>query len=463
MLFDVYQDTLTYGRAQTDNRSSAEKNPNFKRKLAKRVSPHHKKRAAKSKTRQAEMIAKVKGLGDELFADRSWLQRKEDAFLAYALEIEEGNGKMAAYAAAAQYARVSVSNVRGWCPPYIENDGMFPTSTWGYNSKVPSAFLDGEIQLKASKWWRNHSPRKGDMSPRMIDFRTYLVGADGVEKTGLLYDVLGDYERKDICESQCYDFTHMHGFSHEDLRKGTFNDKHESIENQADRKDRFLPQYFAYHAASPHLVIVDGDTVDADGINDCSIREGHSVAITGLDGKVRNVDLGGLLPVDGTVYLLASHDESCFKAGEFENKAWVKGGMKICMDKSEGPSVHFACFCVEYGNGTICLDPEAPAPYPISVKKLRKWHQQYLLIQAGSQVEGYSLPETADVCMDPGSAVGKDGWWGSEEFWMQSTLACEIFKMVFGDPSTSRFHLVAHIDWSQGHAGMLPSTLNAEN
>jgi hypothetical protein len=46
---------------------------------------------------------------------------------------------------------------------------------------------------------------------------------------------------------------------------------------------------------------------------------------------------------------------------------------------------------------------------------------------------------------------------------MQCDLACEIFKFIFGDPSTSRFCLVAHIDWSQGHAGMTADSHNAEN
>jgi hypothetical protein len=155
------------------------------------------------------------------------------------------------------------------------------------------------------------------------------------------------------------------------------------------------------------------------------------------------------------VYLIASHDESCFKAGQFCTRGWVEGKRQTCMDKSEGPSHHYACFAVEWGNGCICLDPEAPPPLPISISELRTWHDKWKL---GIPV---ALPQTADVSMDPG-APPKQGWWKSDEFWMQIDLACEIFKTVWGPPETSRFRLVAHLDWSQGHACMDPSALNAE-
>ena len=135
----------------------------------------------------------------------------------------------------------------------------------------------------------------------------------------------------------------------------------------------------------------------------------------------------------------------------------MASGRKMCMDKTDGPSIHFASFCVEYGNGTICLEPSKPAPYPIAIKELRSWHQKYLL---GVECE---LPQTADVRMTPGAGDGKDGYWGSVEFWMQVDLACEVFKTVFGDPTTSRYHFVGHYDWSQGHAAMKPDSHNAEN
>ena len=159
---------------------------------------------------------------------------------------------------------------------------------------------------------------------------------------------------------------------------------------------------------------------------------------------------------DGPVYLPASHDESCFKAGQFCTSAWMEGKKKYCMDKSEGPSHHHACFTVEWGNGCICLDPEGPPPLPIPICELRDWHEKWKL---GIDVE---LPQTADVSMDPGAPPKKQGWWKSPEFWMQIDLACIIFRTVWGDPKESRFRLVAHLDWSQGHAAMSPTALNAE-
>ena len=124
--------------------------------------------------------------------------------------------------------------------------------------------------------------------------------------------------------------------------------------------------------------------------------------------------------------------------------------------KSDGPSHHLACFSVECGNGTICLDPEGKPPVPITLKTLKGWHDKW---SVGIECE---LLCTADVRMDPGSAQDKDGWWKSSQFRMQIDLACVIFRTVFGDPSGSRFRLVAHIDWSQGHAAMPLDGLNAE-
>ena len=155
--------------------------------------------------------------------------------------------------------------------------------------------------------------------------------------------------------------------------------------------------------------------------------------------------------------MLASHDESCFKAGQFCTHAWMEKKKKMCMDKSEGPSHHYSCYTVEWGNGCICLDPEGPPPLPISIQELRQWHEKWRL---GIDVE---LPATADVSMDPGAPPKKQGWWKSPEFWMQTDLACCIFRTVFGPPKESRFIFVAHLDWSQGHAAMAPDSLNAEN
>ena len=157
------------------------------------------------------------------------------------------------------------------------------------------------------------------------------------------------------------------------------------------------------------------------------------------------------------MYLLASHDESCFKAGQFCSHAWMEEKKKVCMDKSEGPSHHYSCYTVEWGNGCICLDPEGPPPLPIPISELRNWHEKWKL---GIGVE---LPQTADVSMDPGAPPKKQGWWKSPEFWMQVDLACVIHRTVWGDPKDSRFTFVGHYDWSQGHAAMWPNGLNAEN
>ena len=131
-----------------------------------------------------QLLDKIKELADGLRADRSWRQRKEDAFLAYATEMEDGGTKGSAYERAARIACVSVRTVQTWCPAYIENDGMFPTSSWGCNAKVPSVLLDTEIQLKSAKWWRQHGPKQGEPAPRMADFRTFLCGTTNDSNDG---------------------------------------------------------------------------------------------------------------------------------------------------------------------------------------------------------------------------------------------------------------------------------------
>ena len=170
----------------------------------------------------------------------------------------------------------------------------------------------------------------------------------------------------------------------------------------------------------------------------------------------RKIKLGGdvQLPADanGIIDLIASHDESCFKAGEQQTGAWCPNKRQQCQDKSDGPSVHFACFAVEYGNGCICMHPDDDVPpYPVSLKELRAWYAADI---AGEDV---ALLRTADVWMEPGYAVGKEGYWKSQEFWMQTRLACKIFKATMGP----KFRLVAVLDWSQGHAAKAPSSLDA--
>ena len=78
--------------------------------------------------------------------------------------------------------------------------------------------------------------------------------------------------------------------------------------------------------------------------------------------------------------------------------------------------------------------------------------------------KGPSLPPTADVFMYPGSSDGEDGWWFAEAMWMQAELAMGIFEHVFGKPAhpSSRFRLVANVDWSQNHAATADDALDAE-
>ena len=114
---------------------------------------------------------------------------------------------------------------------------------------------------------------------------------------------------------------------------------------------------------------------DTDTLDDIDVRNRFFLHVEGTDGRTRKINLGGGLPQgvlvgewitlcllagDGLVYMIASHDESCFKAGQYQTKAWVHGRRQTCMGKSDGPSRHYACFSTEYGNGCICLDPEAP-------------------------------------------------------------------------------------------------------
>ena len=68
--------------------------------------------------------------------------------------------------------------------------------------------------------------------------------------------------------------------------------------------------------------------VDSDGTvvpTDKDADIGHTVhmeTILGADGVERTFDLGGKEPHgDGPIYMLPSHDESCCKAGEYQEQA----------------------------------------------------------------------------------------------------------------------------------------------
>ena len=284
----------------------------------------------------------------------------------------------------------------------------------------------------------------GQKNPRIEDFRQYLCGRDDLHD-GLLGDLLAPANKESLSLETCRKYTIWLGFSYQDLQKGTFSDKHEDPINVSDRNDRFLPEYLRHWKSGPCTFRHGEQLLDVDILSNESmdLRE-HFYDIKGGDGKTRRVDLGGLLPEgDGRVHIVATHDESCFKSGEFETKAWVEGTRQVCKDKGQGSSIHLACFGVEYGNGTICMDPDDPSPpFPIHLDELRKWHKAKH--DPGAQTA--PLPKTADVWMRPGSGASKEGWWKSPEFWMQVELAQDIFASTF----SSNFLLVPVFDWSQG-------------
>ena len=231
---------------------------------------------------------------------------------------------------------------------------------------------------------------------------------------------------------------------------------------------------FVFLCRSPHTVDFHGTNIECDMRinNNTELDNAHTKCMAEING--RTFDLGGKIPTgDGPVYIIASHDESCAKAGEFETRLWQhKDSKKICKDKTDGPSLHLASFSVEYGNGKITTDPTNPNPPPlISIKDMRKY------IKEKRDRKNPPLPKTADAWMNPGNGEGKDGYWSSAEFWMQTELAMDIFEhvwlvfVVLVSPSClllqvfgaqSRFKLVACVDWSQGHAATDPTGLNAE-
>ena len=81
----------------------------------------------------------------------------------------------------------------------------------------------------------------GDKNPRLSDFVAFLVGTERNQWQGILTKVLPDAKTKMSVES-ARKFTIALGFEYQELRKGSFNDKHEDTGNQEDRQVRFLPQ-----------------------------------------------------------------------------------------------------------------------------------------------------------------------------------------------------------------------------
>jgi len=165
-----------------------------------------------------------------------------------------------------------------------------------------------------------------------------------------------------------------------------------------------LPQYDDIWKAGPcQLKAPDGSVVDADIAQDTQLRM-TKYQVTGGDGETRIIDFGGIVPPQGTVKLLASHDECCFKAGEVEGRGWKEKGKQSCVDKTDGPSLHVAAFSVEWGNGCVCTCPEGPAPYPISLSELEAWHEAWVDWKNGTGGKP-DPPRTADVRMYPGEST----------------------------------------------------------
>ena len=221
--------------AQLDKRTTQEKNPTDARVVKHRNCESKKKKMEAVQHRKEMELAHLSRLKEELLLTKSWLDRKEMAFLAYATALGEGHPKMKAYEAAAKAAFVSDRCVRSWCPEYIDNGGDFATNLWGKSGTHPSAFHDTEVRLKGAKWLRSHPPMKGVPSIRMCDFKEYMIGT--VDKPGPIRAVMEEIGKEDYSEEMFRQFAIDLGFRYDDESKGTFNDEHESVSNQEDRRN----------------------------------------------------------------------------------------------------------------------------------------------------------------------------------------------------------------------------------
>ena len=345
--------------------------------------PSHRNRDTEAAARAERETAMLLAQADLLWANFSWKQRKQIAICAFAQGRADGLSKKLAARKGGEAARVNYETARGWVYNFLLNDGKMSASRWGKGMKIPSIFLDEEIILKSHKWWADRAPKRGEKNMRIADFRKYLCGDKEARsiggKRGLFHKCLSAEESKDISEEMCRQFTINLGYEHADLRKGSFNDKHNSEENIKDRNQRFIPEYLRLFNLGPSFITLNGERVCVDDLADQSLRLNHFHEIIGSDGLSRLIDFCGELPFDGRrIPLLITHDESCFAAGEFEGKAWVKGKRQQCKDKTKGPSHHYSCFGTEYGNGVLCLDPMGHPPVPISIQKLKAWYSAYM-------------------------------------------------------------------------------------
>lgn len=329
-------------------REVRDRHPNHKRSGKRRSKQEA--AAARAKER-AERIEALVRQGDEVFIQFSWEDRKNIALSTFTQAISTGCSKMEAYERAAFAARVSSRTAQSWLAQWHANEGAWSESLWGAHSKWVSVFTDERIKQKSLKWWLGHAPKKGEPNTRIADFQVYLNGTSSA--TGLLERELGNLSKP--CLASCTKFAHALGFSKQSLKKGSFNDAHESDYNVNDRNTRFLPEYFRYYSLSPHTTHVGDAVVEVDSLDDLTLRS-NVYPITTPSSEILHIDMGGLVDVDSneTVWLMGSHDESCAAAGEFETSAWISNDSRqVCMDKSKGPSRHASKIVTEFWNGCI--------------------------------------------------------------------------------------------------------------
>lgn len=154
---------------QDDARSTEEKHPEQARKVAKRQAPNKERIKEVAAQRREIELANLSRLKTELLLTKSWLDRKEMAFLAYATALAEGKPKMQAYEAAAKAAFVSDRTVQSW--PYKVN---------GHNVSIPRAMLcvpDCVICMQEyEKYGKVGSPNY-DRTPRVLDSKVWLLCA----------------------------------------------------------------------------------------------------------------------------------------------------------------------------------------------------------------------------------------------------------------------------------------------
>lgn len=293
-------------------------------------------RAAAARQRLQHMVEKA----DTVFLEFSKAQVKQMCVTTFVQALDDGHPRMVAYEFASVAARVDVSTTRRVVKEWLAGDGFFSHANWSPNEYIPMFLGDEDVANACREWWRERAPRKGEPNPRIADFRVYLCGPAGKPEEGLIYDDLRAVGKDTLSEQTCRKYAIWLGFAYREMKRGpppplallffnpkhatgTYNDKHEAAVNVTDRNERFLPEYRALWEAGPHQIEHQGECISVDVIPSEKMElRVTKVPILGADGNTRMIDMGGQLPDgDERVPLLASHDESCFKAGEFEK--WV--------------------------------------------------------------------------------------------------------------------------------------------